>query len=82
MLYKAGIDLRIQKSRLTELTNIKRSNVTFCGISRLLNMDLDDINSIYLNPVLDKTLKERKSTFILGYLKVDLLKYNHHPHTN
>ena len=72
----------LYKSILTELTSIKKSNVTFYGISRLLNMDLGDINSIYLNPVLDKTLKERKSIFILGYLKVDLLKYNHHPRSN
>ena len=44
-------------------------------------MDLDEINGIYLDPILNKTLKER-STFLLGDFEVDLLMYNHHVHTN
>lgn len=79
--YKPGIDLYIQKFSFIELINIKKSNVTFPGIYRHRNMDLDEINGIYLDPILNKTLKER-STFLLGDFEVDLLMCNHHVHTN
>ena len=64
------------ESTVIELINTKKSNV-ISGIYRHPNMDLDEFNNIYLNPLLDKISKESKSVFLLSDFNVNLLKYNH-----
>ena len=70
------------ESTFIELINPKKSNVIIGAIYRHPNMDLDEFNYIYLNPLLDKISKESKSIFLLGDFNVDLLKYDHHAPTN
>ena len=43
-------------------------------------MDLNEFN--YLNPLLERLAKEKKTVFPLGDFNVDLLKYEHHKATN
>ena len=38
-------------------------------------MDLNDFNNDYLNPLLAKLSKEKKTVFLLGDFNVDLSKY-------
>ena len=45
-------------------------------------MELNDSNDNYLNPLLDKISKERKSIFLFANFSVDLLKYDCHALTN
>ena len=85
--YKLRNDLCIYKTAELEsifikLINSKKSNVIIGAIYRHPNMDLDEFNDIYLNPLLDKISKESKSIFLLGNFNVDLLKYDHHAPTN
>ena len=67
------------ESTFIELINDKKSNVFIGVIYRHPNMELDEFNDIYLNPLLDKISKESKSIFLLGDFNVDLLKDDHHP---
>ena len=45
-------------------------------------MDLNDFNNYYLNPLLAKLSKEKKTAFLLGDFNVDLSKYEQHSPTN
>ena len=67
---------------IIKLINTKKSNVIICAICRHPNMDLDEFNDIYINPLLDKTSKEAKSIFLLADFNADLLKYDDHAPTN
>ena len=44
-------------------------------------MDLNDFNNDYLNPVLAKLSKEKKTVFLLGDYNVLLSKYEPHSPT-
>ena len=46
------------------------------------NMDLNDFNNGYLNLLLAKLSKEKKTVFMLGDYNVDLSKYEQHSLTN
>ena len=61
------------ESTFLELTNTKKSDVIIDAIYRDPNTELDGFNNIYLNPLLDKILKESKSIFLIGDFNVDLL---------
>ena len=45
-------------------------------------MYLNEFSYYYLNPLLEKLAKERKTVFLLGDFNVDLLKYEHHKAAN
>ena len=45
-------------------------------------MDLNDLNTNYLNKFLDNVSKEQKSVFLLGDFDFNLLNYNDHNSTN
>ena len=45
-------------------------------------MDLTDLDSSYLNKLLENICKEQKSIFLLGDFIVDLLNYREHNPTN
>ena len=45
-------------------------------------MDLNDFNNDYLNPLMVKLSKEKKTVFLLGDYNVDLSKYDQHSPTN
>ena len=45
-------------------------------------MDFNEFNCYYLNPLLEKLVKEQKTVFLLGDFNVDLLKYEQHKVTN
>ena len=45
-------------------------------------MDLTDLDSSYLNKLLENICKEQKSIFLLGDFIVDLLNYSEHNPTN
>ena len=85
--YKPRNDLSIYKpteleSSFIEISNPKRSNITFGCIYRHPNMDQDEFNDNYLNTLLNKISEENKSVFLLGDFNVDLLKYDKHATTN
>ena len=85
--YKPRKDLCIYKnvklvSTLIKLINTKKSNVIIGVIYRHPSMELNDSNDNYLNPLLDKISKERKSIFLFANFSVDLLKYDCHALTN
>ena len=66
-----------------EITNpSKTTNIIVGCIYRHPTMDLNEINYYYLNPLLEKLAKEKKTVFLLGDFNVDLLKYEHHKATN
>ena len=44
-------------------------------------MDLNDFNNDYLNPLLAKLSKEKKTVFLLGDFNTDLSKYEQHSPT-
>ena len=66
----------------TKMHAPKKSNVIIGAIYRHPNMDLDEFNDIYLNPILDKISKESKSIFLLGDFNMDLLSYDNHAPTH
>ena len=45
-------------------------------------MDLNEFKYYYLNLLLEKLAKEKKTVFLLRDFNVDLLKYEHHKATN
>ena len=51
-------------------------------IYRHPTMDLNEFNYYYLNPLLEKLAKEKKTVFLLGDFNIDLLKYEHQKATN
>ena len=65
-----------------ELINTKKSNVIIGAIYRHPNMNLDEFNDIYFNPLLDKISKESKLIFLLRDFNVDLLKNDDHAPSN
>ena len=70
------------ESTFIEIINPKKSNIIIGCIYRPPNMDLNDFNNYYLNPLLAKLSKERKTVFLLGDYNVDLSKYEQHSPTN
>ena len=87
LTYKPRNELYIHKTielepTFVELINTKRPNIIIGAIYRHPNMELDVFNDIYLNLLLDKILKKRKSFFLLDGFNLDLLKYDHHALTN
>ena len=65
-----------------KLINTKKSNVIIGAIYKYPNMDVDEYNEFFLNLLLYKTSKKRKSILLLSDFNVDLLKYDHHALTN
>ena len=51
-------------------------------IYRHQSMDINDVNSNYLNKLLGNIYKEQKSIFLLGNSNINLLNYNEHNRTN
>ena len=87
LAYKPRTDFQIYKKRdlestFIEIINLKKSNVIIGCIYRHPNMDLNDFNNDYLNPLLAKSSKEKKTLFLLGDFNVDLSKYEQHSPTN
>ena len=87
LAYKPRTDLQIYKKRdlestFIEIINPKKSNIIVGCIYRHPNMDLNEFNSDYLNPLLAKLSKEKKTVFLLGDYNVDLSKYDQHSPTN
>ena len=62
--------------------NPKKSNIIVGAIYKHPSMDLTDFNSSYVNSLLEKTLKEQKSVFLLGDFNINLMNYNVHNTTN
>ena len=78
--YKPRTDLQIYKKHdlkftFIEIINPKKSKIIVSCIYRNPNMDLNEFNSDYLNPLLTKLFKEKKTVFLLGDYNVELLKY-------
>ena len=68
LAYKPRNDLQIYKkhdleSNFTEIINPKKSSIVIGCIYRHPNMDLNEFNSYYLNPLLVKLSKEKKQFF-------------------
>ena len=85
--YKPRTDLQIYKKRdlestFIEIINPKKSNIIIGCIYRHPNMDLNDFDNDYLNPLLIKLSKEKKKVFLLGDFNVDLSKYDQQSPTN
>ena len=57
-------------------------NIIVGVIYRHPSMDLTDLDSSYLNKLLENICKEQKSIFLLGDFIVDLLNYSEHNPTN
>ena len=53
------------ESTFAEVINPKKSIITIVCIDRHPNMDLNDFNNDYLNPLLVKLSKEKKTVFLL-----------------
>ena len=64
------------------IINPKKSNKIIGCIYRYPNMDLNEFNSDYLNPLLAKLSKEKKAVSLLGDYNVNLFKYEQHSPTN
>ena len=87
LLYKPHFYLNIYKSNelestFIEMMNPNKSNIIIGCIYKHTSMDLNDFNTNYLNNLLDKVSKERKSVFLIGEFNVNLLNYNNHNPTN
>ena len=83
LAYNPRTDLQIYKkcnlkSTFIEIINHKKSNIIPGCIYRHRNMDLNDFNNDYLNPLLVELSKEKKTVFLLGDYNVDLSKYEQH----
>ena len=83
LAYNPRTDLQIYKkcnlkSTFIEIINHKKSNIITGYIYRHRNMDLNDFNNDYLNPLLVELSKEKKTVFLLGDYNVDLSKYEQH----
>ena len=80
--YKLRTDLQICKtydleSTFFQIINPKKSNIIIGCMLEVPDMDLNEFNSAYLNPLLAKLSKEKKTVFLLAdYNAVDLSKYN------
>ena len=70
------------ESTFIEIINNKKSNISIGCIYRRPNMDLNDFNNDYLNPLMAKLSKEKKTVFSLGNYNVNLSKYENHSPTN
>ena len=85
--YKPRTDPQIYKKRdlkstFIEIINPKISNVIIGWIYRHPNMDLNDFNNDYLNPLMVKLSKVKKTVFLLGDYNVNLSKYDQHSPAN
>ena len=60
------------ESTFIEIINPKKSNIIIGCIYRHPDMDPNDFNNDYLNHLLAKLSKEKKTVFILGDYNVDL----------
>ena len=85
--YKPDLDLNIYKSNeiestFTEILNPKKSNIIIDCIYKHPSMDLNGFNINYLNKLLNKVPKERKSVFLPGDFNANFLNYNNHNLTN
>ena len=69
------------ESTFIEIMNPKKSNIVGT-IYKLSSMDLTGFSSNYLNSLLEKISKERKSVFFSGDFNINLLNYNIHNPTN
>ena len=77
LTYKPRTHPQIHKKRdlestFIEIINPKKSNIIVGCIYRHPNMDLNKFNSDYLNPLLAKLSKEKKTVSLLGDYNVDL----------
>ena len=70
------------ESTFTEILNPKKSNIIIDCIYKHPSMDLNDCNINYLNKLLNKVPKERKSVFLPGDFNANFLNYNNHNLTN
>ena len=87
LAYNRRTDLQIYKKRdlestFIEISNPKESNVIIGCIYRHPNVDLNEFNSDYLNHLLTKLSKEKKTVFLFSDYNVDLSKYERHFPTN
>ena len=64
------------------LSNPNKSNFIVGCIYRHPKIDLFEFIHYYLNPLLEKLVKEQKTVFLLGDFNVYLLKYEQHKATN
>ena len=86
-LISQGLAFKSTKKRDLEsiriqIINPNKSNMIIGCIYRHPNMDLNYFNNDYLNPLLAKLSKEKKTVFLLGDYNVDLSKYKQHSPTN
>ena len=70
------------ESTFIEIINPKKSNIIIGCIYRHPNLDLNDFNNDYLNPLLAKLSKEKKTVFLLGDYNDDISKYEQHSPAN
>ena len=70
------------ESTFIETINPKKSNIILGIVYQQPTMDLNEFNDKYVNKLLDGKTKENKTTFLLGDLNLDLLKYESHPSTD
>ena len=70
------------ESTFIEMSNPKESNVIIGYIYRHPNADLNEFNRDYLNHLLTKVSKEKKTVFLFGDYNADLSKYERHSPTN
>ena len=86
--YQPRNDLNIYKSDHLESIFVetilpKRSNIITGCIYRHPSMDICIFNGNYLNPLLEKLLKENdKKVFLVGDFNIDLLKFDISEHIN
>ena len=70
------------ESNVIEIINLEKGNIIDGCIYGHTNMDLNELNSDYLNSLLAKLSKQKKTVFLLGDYKVDLSKYEQRSPTN
>ena len=85
--YKPTNDLCIYKSTelestFIEILNPKKTNVIVACIYRHPDMDLNEFNNYYINNLLDKLSKKKKTVFLSGDFNIGLLNYDQHSLTN
>ena len=62
------------KSTFIEILNPNKTNVIVGCIHLFPHMDLNEYNDYYVNNLLDKLSKEKKTVFLLGDFNIDLLR--------
>ena len=69
------------ESIFIKLIHYKKSNVIIAAIYHHPNMDLEESNGGYHNPLREKSSKANKLLFMFCDFNVDLLKHDHHATT-